>query len=188
MATKKVLHIAIPKTGSSSIKKVFNNPYQGHKTIGYFIENGPRFDYSFTFVRNTYSHLVSWYRFHHSMDIQEFRKWVKDGFAVDWGDDWMATWEENDPLNQMTWIKDKDGNVVVDYIGRFEHLEEDYLDLCNQLGIENPKKLPKIHPSPLIKDHESLNNSDYKEYYDTETKNIVYNRFKEEIDFFNFEF
>ena len=188
MATKKVLHIAIPKTGSSSIKKVFNTPYQSHKTIGYFIENGPIFDYSFTFVRNTYSHLVSWYRFHHSMDIQEFRKWVHNGFEVKWGRDWLASWEENDPLNQMTWIKDKDGNVIVDYIGRFENLEEDYLDLCNHLGIENPKKLPKINPRTSIRNHQSLNNSDYKEYYDLETRNIVEEKFGEEIEFFNFEF
>lgn len=188
MATKKVLHIAIPKTGSSSIKKAFNTPYESHKTLGYFIENGPTFDYSFTFVRNTYSHLVSWYRFHHSMDIQRFRKWVTSGFYVEWGTDWLASWQENDPLNQMTWIKDRDGNIVVDYIGRFEHLEEDYLDLCNQLGIKNPKELPRVIPRPIIKQHQSLNDSDYKKYYDLETRNIVEEKFREEIEFFNFQF
>lgn len=188
MATKKVLHIAIPKTGSSSIKKVFNTPYESHRTLGYFIENNHEFDYSFTFVRNTYAHLVSWYRFHHSMEINGFRKWVKNGFHVEWGDDWLASWEENDPLNQMNWIKDKKGDVVVDYIGRFEHLEEDYLYLCKQLEIENPTPLPRVNPPSNIQGHKNLNNLDYKQYYDDETKKMVDTKFKEEIEFFNFKF
>jgi len=188
MATKKVLHIAIPKTGSSSIKEVFNTPYQGHKTLGYFIENGPKFDYSFTFVRNTYSHLVSWYRFHHDMTVDGFRNWANKGFDVKWGRDWLASWENNDPLNQMTWIKDKQGNVVVDYIGRFENMEEDYLDLCNYLNIQNPKLLPYVNPRPYTENHKNVINDEYKKYYNQYTRLLVQERFREEIEFFNFEF
>jgi len=73
----KVLFIKIPKTGSTSVRTALNLP-AGHHTLGLYKELNAKYDYSFTFVRNTYTRLVSWYRFHHDYEIDGFRKWVND--------------------------------------------------------------------------------------------------------------
>lgn len=184
----KFLFIRIPKTGSTSIGNALNTPL-GHHTLAHFQEKNIEYEYSFSFVRNTYTHLVSWYRFHHDYEINGFRKWIKAGCTTDWDDDWIASWQDNTPLNQMTYIKNKDGEIDIDFIGFFENIENDYLEACNQMDIETPPKLTKIIPRPIFSNKRKTTFSyNAREYYDIETKEKVDELFKEEINYFNFKF
>jgi len=188
----KFLFIQIPKTGSTSIRTILKTP-SGHQTLAYWNEIKHPYDYSFAFVRNTYTRLVSWYRHEYNQDIKGFREWVQNGCKVEWGSDWIASWQENNPMNQMNYITDKDGNVVIDFIGFFENIQDDYLEVCNQLDIENPPKLIKIIPRPFnSKNRKDLKTTSFsynaKEYYDDKTKEMVDNLFSEEIEYFNFKF
>ena len=36
---------------------------------------------------------------------------------------------------QLGWIKNKDGEIVTDYIGRFENLQKDFDIICDKIGI-----------------------------------------------------
>ena len=187
-----VLFIKIPKTGSTSIRKCLNLP-PGHQTLAMFNEAGTTYDYSFTFVRNTYTRLVSWYRHEYNHNIDGFRKWVKGGCVVDWEDDWTASWQDNKPLNQMNYITDKNGNINIDFIGFFENINDDFLELCNQLDINPPPKLPHIIPKPFLETREvRIEKTQFsysaEMYYDMETKEIVDNLFKDEIEYFKFKF
>lgn len=181
----KLLFIKIPKTGSTSLRTAFNLP-AGHHTLGLFEEVYADYDYSFTFVRNTYTRLVSWYRFHHDYSISGFREWVKSGCPTSWGDGWFASWQDNNPLDQMLYIKNKEGVVNIDFIGFFENIKEDYIELCNELDITEPPLLANIKP----KSKRALTSFSYdaKEFYDVETKKIVDSLFKEEIEYFKFKF
>jgi len=77
----------------------------------------------------------------------------------------------------------------VDFIGFFENIKEDYLEVCNQLNIENPPLLTKIIPKPFHKTKKQTTFSyNAREYYDIETKEKVDELFKEEINYFNFKF
>ena len=38
---------------------------------------------------------------------------------------------------QIGWIVDGSGNVVVDYVGQFENLENDFKVICERLGVED---------------------------------------------------
>lgn len=184
----KILFIRVPKTGSTSIGHVLQTP-NGHQTLSYFKEEGYEFDYSFAFVRNTYTRLVSWYRHEYGHNIEGFRQWVQDGCGVDWDDDWIASWQDNNPMDQMLYIKNKEGKVDVDFIGFFENIENDYLEVCNQLGIDTPPKLVKVIPKPFHATKEKTTFSyNAREYYDIETKEKVDELFKEEINYFNFKF
>lgn len=185
----KALFIRIPKTGSTSIGAALNTP-RGHLTLAYFQERNIHYDYSFAFVRNTYTRLVSWYRYHHDNEINGFREWVQDGCPTEWDDDWIAHWQDNNPLNQMLYIKNEQGNVDVDFIGFFENLKEDYLEVCNQLDIQNPPLLTKIIPKRPNSTKREKTQFSYnsREYYDIETRNKVDELFKEEINYFKFKF
>ena len=187
-----VLFIKIPKTGSTSIRKSLNLP-PGHQTLAMFKEVGTTYDYSFTFVRNTYTRLVSWYRHEYNHNIEEFRQWVKAGCVVDWEDDWNASWQDNKPLNQMNYITDKSGNINIDFIGFFENINDDFLELCNELDINPPPKLAHIIPKPFLETREArVERTQFsynaEMYYDMETKEIVDNLFKDEIEYFKFKF
>ena len=184
----RILFIRIPKTGSTSIGTALNTP-DGHETLGYFQENDIEYDYSFAFVRNTYTRLVSWYRHEYGHDIEGFRKWVQRGCHVTWDADWIASWQDNNPMDQMLYIKNKEGKIDIDFIGFFENIKEDYLEVCNQLDINPPPQLTKIIPRPFHKESNKTEfRYDAREYYDDETRKKVDELFKEEIDYFQFKF
>ncbi len=66
----------------------------------------------------------------------------------------------------------------MNFIGRFENLQEDFNIVCDHLKIEDPT-LPKM----LVRNY-----GHYTENYTPETKELVYTMYKEEIDYFEFEF
>lgn len=183
-----LLYVKIPKTGTTSIKKALRISDDQYKTMAYYKQINKHYDISFTFVRNTYTRLVSWFRHHDSLQIDDFRNWVNNGYPTTWGSDWLCSWQENNPLNQMTWICDNNDNVIVDFIGRMENIEDDYNKLCKMANIDNPNKLEHLIPPPHTKQSEETKIFNPKDYYDLETKNKVELDFKKEIQYFNFEF
>ncbi len=80
--------------------------------------------------------------------------------------------------NQIDIISDLDGRKLVDYILRFEHLEDMWNRMFEQLGHE-PPKLPKKNTSK---------HKHYSEYYDDETCKFVGHLFKKDIETFGYEF
>jgi hypothetical protein len=77
-----------------------------------------------------------------------------------------------------------DNKPVCQYYIRYEHLVDDILVVLDKLGITDfdITKLPN-HKSGI-----RPSESTYKEYYDEETKQIVYNLFKREIILFGYTF
>ncbi|RIK39425.1 MAG: hypothetical protein DCC55_18100 [Chloroflexi bacterium] len=68
-------------------------------------------------------------------------------------------------------------NLQMDFIGRFEHLDEDFGQLCRLLGIE--ATLPHRNRSA---------HRPYQEYYDTETQALVAATYRRDIDAFHYTF
>ncbi|WP_034261568.1 sulfotransferase family 2 domain-containing protein [Altibacter lentus] len=133
--------------------------------------------YKFTFVRNSWTRVFSYYTmvmkddfFHkkkYQMDVTplSFKEFVKQKIDVK-------------HLSQLRYIETNRGMNDIDFIGRFENLKEDFAHVCDTLGIPD-STLPKLNSYPY---------RDYREVYDKETKDLVYKLFKEEIDYFKFEF
>lgn len=66
----------------------------------------------------------------------------------------------------------------MDFIGRFENLQQDFDKVGQHLGLADTK-LPQL----LVKKYDS-----YLDNYSDVTKDFVYKNYKQEIDYFKFEF
>ena len=80
--------------------------------------------------------------------------------------------------NQLDYITDNNESLIVDFVGRFEHLKRDTDIVFKNLGLENVT-IPHINTS----DHKH-----YCSYYTEKTKQLVAERFTRDIKFFGYEF
>jgi hypothetical protein len=81
-------------------------------------------------------------------------------------------------LPQLDHICDAKGKLIVDYVGRFENLQEDLGIVCDKLGIAE-KKLPHCNKSK---------HKPYWEYYTDSRRRFVYELYKREIEYFGYKF
>lgn len=76
------------------------------------------------------------------------------------------------------YIVDKNGKIAVDFVGRFENLEEDFKQILQKIDLQN-MSLP----------HENAtSHSHYSEYYNERAKQIVAEKFKKDIKMFDYTF
>jgi len=68
--------------------------------------------------------------------------------------------------------------MQVDFIGKYENLESDYLYVCDKLGIN----------STLLKINTSNRDLDYRQYYTDESRCIVGEYYKEDVSLFKYSF
>jgi len=177
----KCIFIEVPKTGSTSIRSVIGHPKKPHLNIwqiGNEIEQEKFISYfKFGFVRNPWDRAVSLYerteglQLKSKMNFEEFIAWMR--FS-------SSTCLHPVPHRyQLDWFVSPHGDVIVDYIGKFEHLDDDWKKISLKIGVDS--KLPKINVNFSKKRH-------YTEYYTDKTKEIIRKRFLVDIEYFGYEF
>ena len=117
----------------------------------------------FCVIRNPYDKMVSLYYWEQSK--LSFREFVK-----------------KTDINNLN-IHSINGKSVCDYFIRYEYLEEDIKTLCKKLKIDSYD----ISLLPKHKSTQRENKKHWSEYYDDETKNIVYNKHKKEFELFGYD-
>ena len=80
---------------------------------------------------------------------------------------------------QSDYLVDLHGKVLVDFIGRYENIEADFREACRRIGITPPL---------LAHRRKAKNRSDYRSYYSDATADLVAERFKKDIDLFDYTF
>ena len=185
----KLIFIHIPKCAGVSIERFFGWNGLRHETLRHYASNYPYNQlenyFKFTFIRNPWDRMVSWY-FHHHGDPYEpkskigFQNWVKKGLPNHWTNKYVDRehWVNFDPLSILGFLSNEN-NISLNYIGRVENINEDMEYICKKNNIEYREPIKKINSS---------NRGSYKEYYDNETIEIIKERFKEDLILFPYEF
>lgn len=127
--------------------------------------------YKFTFVRNPWSRVYSWYRNVMRDEIKQERLNVSPDcsfrrFLSNHSNQWALR-------PQMDWIENVHGSIPLDFIGRFENLQEDFAKVCDELGISD-SDLPRLVSGGC--------NKSYKGVYNKDMKNTVDTKYQEEIE------
>jgi hypothetical protein len=132
--------------------------------------------FKFGFVRNPWDRAVSLYKRREGMQLRDRMSF--DQF-VEWVTFSSATCLHPMPhRNQLDWFVDPHGNVVADFIGKFETLRDDWAFVCRKLGIDAP--LPHLNENPSARH--------YTEYYTPRTRRIIADRFRVDVEHFGYTF
>jgi hypothetical protein len=78
---------------------------------------------------------------------------------------------------QKDFVCSEAGDLLVNFVGRFENLDADFQIICSKIGIS--ASLPRINVS---------NTKPYKEYYNDETRELVRQAFAPDITLFGYDF
>jgi len=81
-------------------------------------------------------------------------------------------------LPQLDWVSDNNDNLIVDFIGRFENLDEDFSKICDRIG----------KPGLTLPHTNAARREDYRSYYKDGDIEIVANWYKKDIDHFGYTF
>jgi hypothetical protein len=131
--------------------------------------------FKFAFVRNPWDWQVSLYHFgkqlrshhqHHLFNNMTFREYLD--------------WRVNEDLKlQSDFILSDDGKMLVDYVGRLESINQDFSEICESIGLDKDYVIPRLNRS---------NHSEYRKYYDSESKQIIQQAFRKDIEIFGYSF
>lgn len=89
-------------------------------------------------------------------------------------------WEiARDRRHQHRFVCDSRGNLLVDFVGRLEHLDQDLRTVCERVGLPPPADLPRVG---------ARRHADYREYYDRATRDKVARHWARDIELFGYEF
>jgi hypothetical protein len=139
--------------------------------------------FKFAFVRNPWDLQVS--SFHHIRrerphymqgrdDFESFLRWKLDpGRPYQYHIDTSIE-------RQSDYVIDLHGNLILDFVGRYERLQDDFAEACRCIGIACPA-LPHRRQAT---DRER----DYRAYYSAETADLVAAHFQPDIERFGYRF
>lgn len=188
----KCIFVHIPKNAGLSVcYTLFGNTGGSHRKIVDYkkIFSPVTFKryYKFTFVRNPWDRLVSTFFFLKNGGLTEKdRVWAQEHLEqFDSFDAFVKGWLTEENINnslhfqhQYGFLEDEKGTIAVDFIGRFENIEEDFKIITDKLNIKRTLK----------KTNTSKRKEDYRAYYNQETKAKVGIIYKRDIELFNYEF
>ena len=137
--------------------------------------------FKFSFVRNPWDKVVS----HYCYRLQWNKNNIKqDGVSFS---DWVRlAYKEQEPVYydnpimfspQVDWLASQNGEIELDFIGRFENMIPDFEKMVNFLKLT--AKLPHLN---------ATTRGSYKNYYDRDTEEIIRKCFEKDIAYFGYLF
>jgi chondroitin 4-sulfotransferase 11 len=140
--------------------------------------------FKFTFCRNPYSRVVSNYIMFttsRNIKIDEFRinqicQFHNNPSSMSFSEflEFICKYDNHHWQPQIDFVYGYD----VDFIGRVENYQEDFNTICDKIGIPRQELLHK----------NKSKHKHYTEYYDDETREIVAEKYKKDIEYFGYKF
>ena len=198
---RKFIFIHIPKTGGTSIDYHFKGSMQRHSCIKDYIDNlGSNLVeeyFKFCVVRNPWAKTVSHYNMvtqkklaggentlkTYGKKIHTFEEYVIENIDLKRlsGTEFKTRYSHDfKTMDQLNWIVDFKDNICIDYIIRFENMQQDFNVVCDKMGIPR-QQLPHKNKGKSKHKH-------YTEYYDDDTREIVAERYARDIEYFGYKF
>lgn len=187
------IFIHVPKNAGQSIRNsLFENLLPGHmKAFTYQLIFPKRiYDnyFKFAIVRNPWDRLASAYMFMKGGGAHEKdRLWSEKKLAqFDTFESFVRTGLQNDEIQkwphfrpQVDFLRGQNGKIELDFIGRFENLQEDFNHVRDHLGLTG--KLLFINKT-------NTKRAPYQTYYTNETQQIAANIYQEDVEAFKYNF
>lgn len=185
------IFIHIPKAAGTSVAMTLFGEGSRHLRYREYEQANPRKFaeyFKFSFVRNPWSRLYSAYSFLKKGGMNEMdRRWAEEHLACfnDF-DSFVKEWIT--PENIRSWIHfypqhyficDDALNLKMDFVGRFETLNQDFAHVQHQLSMP-VTPLPHINPT--------AGQDSYVDHYSDEARAIVASAYRDDIRLFSYEF
>ena len=161
--------------------------------------------FKFAFVRNPWARLVSNYTAtcksggdngytltpQDRESPEKFQDWAKAALGTEyWEVDCyrrpQCRHQRTTSDSLLSWLTDEDGHLLVDFIGRFEALEADYNLALDQIEKRYGSPLPR-KPFPRTGIISTIGHH-YSFYYNDELIEKVRDHFKEDIEYFGYDY
>jgi hypothetical protein len=170
------------KTNDREFKVIFSHPTFSEIQTEYDLSTY----FKFTFVRNPWDRFVSTF-FYLKQNVKDeellnearkklsnysFTSFVKELYLE------KNQFSKNYFIHFQPQIHFLESLDNIDFIGRFENLQDDFNTICDKIGIPQ-QKLPHKNKSK---------HKHYTEYYNEETKQIVAEKYAKDIEYFEYEF
>jgi chondroitin 4-sulfotransferase 11 len=201
--SRKLVFIHIQKTGGSTVSRLLKENIPDIRGVGarhqFAIQGMKELEgwddyFKFAFVRNPWDRLVSWYSMLIRAQGSGNRSWNK---LWRYAHENSSTFEEfvhnctgevkvadgvyySFAYNQLDYLTDQDGNLLVDFIGRLENFDNDIREVSERVGIKlEPESIP--HKNRTLHRH-------YSSFYTPETEMVVRERYRKDIEYFGYKF
>lgn len=196
------IFVHIPKTAGHAVTQMLSGEEHGslglphwHISANDIREKVKNYDeyFSFAFVRHPLDRLYSMYRYNlpfiprlkaHALYKTnglyayeyDFKTWLLDN------ESW-AGWDTNKKLlpaqkeQQSSYITDKDGKIIVNYVARFENFNSEFNTITKKIGITIPT---------IMHTNKSGNKVKYRDLYDDEMIAFVKKHHQTDMELFDY--
>jgi hypothetical protein len=173
----KRLRLPSPSTWNTGLSVEHKTAVEARDRLGHEV-----FDeyFSFAFVRNPWDWQLSVYQHVVRNERHALHKRVTDLASFENYVHWLCdqSIQHRDDRCQIDFLRDLSGNLLVDFVGRFESLPTDFSHVCRRIGVEST--LPKLNTADR--------RVDYRTCYSDRTIDLIANKYADDIQAFGYRF
>ncbi len=201
---KKYIFVHIPRTSGTNLYNCLSGECYNDRSFGHIFARKIRHKFPkefkectvFSIVRNDFDRLHSWWynkrhiRKHISTRVNVgFKSWLLRETRAHDIQDIHPHWDSpprmvrNQRTSQLEWLMNKEGELLIDIIVRYDNLKEDLKKLGQIIG-EDFSNMPLKGTGR----NDSKNRDNYKDVYDQEMIDFVKYYHARSLKYFNFKF
>lgn len=194
----KFAYIHVQKTAGTSLTEALmmidSSVNDKRKHIFINQADAPQDYYKFSFVRNPWERMVSWwnmfdkkgkfndfstYILENATNFSEFLDAINIDDEIKKSTSLLKAYGKSISVNQLDYLTDDNGTMMMDFVGRYENLQEDFNTVLTTI------KLPNI----ILNQKNKFDRPDYKTFYtnpdDIEKVRVMCAK---DIAYFNYEY